>query len=428
MAASGDTGSGRSIAEVKLKPGEILVRMYDVGFGDCFIVAYDCAKGRVKILIDCGSIAKRKTATQDVVKRLIRDITPPGQQPAVDVVIATHRHADHVSGFANELWDSVAVKEVWLPWTEHPTDPIATRIRTAQTSFATAIAGVFGVDAAMDLDAADSRNETDDEANAVPSRYLALNALSNDNAMTRLHSGFTGDPKRRFLPENVAIGEKVVTAALPELVAHVLGPSKAEGDVRDMDPPSDQSYLALKGGHSNPAEKVQPFPKEWIADVRGAGLSKNDKKSIREVNDNMLDVLAVALDKAINGTSLMLMLEVFGKHLLFPGDAQWGTWRRALDDESTTRLLKKTIFYKVGHHGSHNATPVRFVEEILDTKQKGARRAMISVRPKANWAEIPREPLIEALGGRIGKIARSDVVAAQQGFERFGDLFVDTVI
>lgn len=51
--------------------------------------------------------------------------------------------------------------------------------------------------------------------------------------------------------------------------------------------------------------------------------------------------------------------------LLFPGDAQYGNWM-SWDDAafplgggeeiSVKELLARTVFYKVGHHGSHNAT------------------------------------------------------------------------
>lgn len=66
--------------------------------------------------------------------------------------------------------------------------------------------------------------------------------------------------------------------------------------------------------------------------------------------------LAVALEQATNGTSLVLLLRFGDTTLLFPGDAQWGTWDRMLHDPETEDLLRTVNFYKVGHHGSHNAT------------------------------------------------------------------------
>ena len=52
--------------------------------------------------------------------------------------------------------------------------------------------------------------------------------------------------------------------------------------------------------------------------------------------------LAVSLEKAVNGTSLMLAFECGDQMLLFPGDAQWGTWDRAIADPAKKRLLAAT--------------------------------------------------------------------------------------
>lgn len=75
---------------------------------------------------------------------------------------------------------------------------------------------------------------------------------------------------------------------------------------------------------------------------------------------------ALKLNRGVNNTSLVLAIELMdsGKVLLFAGDAQLGNWK-SWDDgsfsidgkETTTRdLLARTVVYKVGHHGSHNAT------------------------------------------------------------------------
>src|SRR5262245_29768461 len=79
--------------------------------------------------------------------------------------------------------------------------------------------------------------------------------------------------------------------------------------------------------------------------------------------------LALKIDGDVNNTSLALALELADKKvLLFPGDAQVGNWLSwgdqtypADDTRDGARLridelLSRTIFYKVGHHASHNAT------------------------------------------------------------------------
>jgi len=133
---------------------------------------------------------------------------------------------------------------------------------------------------------------------------------------------------------------------------------------------------------------------------------------------------AVSLDKAVNGTSLMLVFEYRGAYLLFPGDAQWGTWNAAMGTPAARDLLARTTFYKVGHHGSHNATPVRFLEEVLPARAR-MWGAAASVRPVKAWPEIPRGPLLTALGTHADRVVRSDDPVAGNGVEVRPDVGVD---
>ena len=134
--------------------------------------------------------------------------------------------------------------------------------------------------------------------------------------------------------------------------------------------------------------------------------------------------VAVALDTAVNGTSLMLMFEVGKAFLLFPGDAQWGTWNAVLSRRVGRQLLKKTVFYKVGHHGSHNATPREFVENDLSTFS-----AMVSTRPMPNWKFIPKSALMAALHKKSNAVVRSDQLSSvPSGFTKHGNIWVETRI
>ena len=58
---------------------------------------------------------------------------------------------------------------------------------------------------------------------------------------------------------------------------------------------------------------------------------------------------------------LAIELVASGKVLLFAADAQTGNWLswsavKFKDGAKLDDLLKRTVFYKVGHHASHNAT------------------------------------------------------------------------
>jgi beta-lactamase superfamily II metal-dependent hydrolase len=100
---------------------EVRIRMYNVGFGDAFLVLLPANGKQRRILFDCGSVeAAEGVPMSSVVDRIISDVTDDDGVPRIDVVVATHRHKDHISGFANASWANVEVKEVWLPWTEDP--------------------------------------------------------------------------------------------------------------------------------------------------------------------------------------------------------------------------------------------------------------------------------------------------------------------
>jgi hypothetical protein len=63
------------------------------------------------------------------------------------------------------------------------------------------------------------------------------------------------------------------------------------------------------------------------------------------------------LDKAMNNTSLVLLFTIGSKSFLFPGDAQIENWEFAFSNKDWMKKLGKVDVYKVGHHGSLNATP-----------------------------------------------------------------------
>jgi hypothetical protein len=78
---------------------------------------------------------------------------------------------------------------------------------------------------------------------------------------------------------------------------------------------------------------------------------------VRSARAETLLWIVRTLDKQMNNTSLILVFEVGGSRLLFPGDAQIENWQYALANAEYRKLLADTTLYKVGHHGSRNATP-----------------------------------------------------------------------
>jgi beta-lactamase superfamily II metal-dependent hydrolase len=397
-------------------PDHVRIRMYNVGFGNCFLLEFPRGEGvPARILVDCGAhtagYPKPGWKPADTAKQIVADITEDSSAAAIDVVVASHRHQDHVSGFAAREWSTVTVDQVWLPWTEDPHDPRATDIRNRQSRLA------LGLQLAFSQDQFAQPWEKPEIVESL--RSLAVNNLTNEAAMRTLHRGFLGHPTRQYL----SAAAEVTVPECPELKVHVLGPSRQPGVIREMDPPRGASYLQFQaradGGEvvseagmratSAFAKQFSLAPQQFETDpaTQAQTLSVEIKNAAAGVMSEENIAVAVALEKAVNGTSLMLMFEFRDAFLLFPGDAQWGTWNAALTDPITRDLLSRTTFYKVGHHGSHNATPMEFVEQVLDPARK-IWGAAASVHPIKMLPEIPRAPLLEALGKHADRVVRSD--------------------
>ena len=122
---------------------------------------------------------------------------------------------------------------------------------------------------------------------------------------------------------------------------------------------------------------------------------------------------ALAPNSATNNTSLALAIELVdtGQVLLFPADAQVGSWLswqsltwpvqgRAVTVED---LLGRVAFYKVGHHGSHNATLKGQGVELMPEQ------GIVVFIPvdhamavKKRWNQMPQADLVAALSNRAG--------------------------
>jgi hypothetical protein len=137
--------------------------------------------------------------------------------------------------------------------------------------------------------------------------------------------------------------------------------------------------------------------------------------------------LALQLDSDTNNTSLVLAFELAsgGDVLLFPGDAQVGNWLSweplewQLRENGETRtvksgdLLARTVLYKVGHHGSHNAT---LREKGLELMTSGELTAMVPVNrvtaKKMEWL-MPFPGLLN----RLLEKTHGRVIDAERGLD-----------
>jgi hypothetical protein len=410
--------------------------MYNIGFGDCFLLTFPAPVRPRKVLIDCGVHFlghNQKQPFKDVLKQLIEDVKENGI-PTIDLVVATHRHQDHVSGFANEMWNDVEVKEVWMPWTENYADKQAVEILLSQSSKAQKVhqllskmvsnPGLFGLD----------HEEKIAEIEQI--KGFAENSLKNPEAMNMLHHGFKGGDAipRKYLPLRDRELNTIQPDFLPGVTVYVMGPSYDDTVIASMEPPTGEQWFKMMEDRGNTeTPPVFPFHPDWSrkpSALRTADLllSPRDRRTIRSVDDNTAFSLAKGVEDAVNGTSLMIMFKIGSAHLFFPGDAQHGTWQAALKDNEWRELLTKTNFYKVGHHGSHNATPKEFVHKVLRAGSNC--KAMVSVYPVKIFEQIPKANMLADLVALPAEYVRSDMVVDPgdpPGFVRT-ELYVDTEI
>ncbi len=163
--------------------------------------------------------------------------------------------------------------------------------------------------------------------------------------------------------------------------------------------------------------------KEFAAVI--ASYRSEDWRRIDSAWYNDAARLAMQLDSATNNTSLVLAFELIatGQVLLFVGDAQignWESWDKLIWDipenpaprqVSTKDLLERTVFYKVGHHGSINATRKLGGLELMTNPQLVAAistDAQFSKEQKG-W-DMPAANVEKALLEKTrGRLLRSDV-------------------
>src|SRR5262245_26459196 len=168
-----------------------------------------------------------------------------------------------------------------------------------------------------------------------------------------------------------------------------------------------------------------PSVEEAVPPADAIELPKNlDPADFRNLRSRMLSTaLAFAqLDgKVCNNTSVVLLIEWKGKRLLFVGDAEWdGAFKKGKGNCAwnvmwnlrKSKLEGAVAFYKIGHHGSVNATPwgqspaaskgepLAILNAILPVAAKAKAKAVVSTR-RATYETIPRTDLLAEIGKRV---------------------------
>jgi beta-lactamase superfamily II metal-dependent hydrolase len=394
------------------------VRMYNVGFGDAFRVIVRRGTQTWRMLVDCGVHSHGDSRPiSESVTNIIADLADDcGGPPQLDVVVATHHHADHICGFAEDAWETVKVDEVWVPFVEDPDDAAAKALRRAQALTAQKLAALIG--------ARQKRLAADDTKAAEilgAAMAFAVNSGRNQIAADRLLGRaegrtFATKPTVRYLPEERRTQNRIEIDKCG-VVAHILGPPRDPQMVKKMHPPKSAGWLTLHLDEDDPGAGVvgTAFPlfnRNFVisdsAAVPSALVEANRRLELDTLtNDVGLLAAASILERSVNNTSLFFVLDVDGTRLLFPGDAQHGAWEHVRSDPKSLDLIKSVDFYKVGHHGSHNATPKAFVEHEWEVPGD----AMVPWGLVKQWEKtIPKKELIDALKAKHHRVIRPDKV------------------
>lgn len=443
--ASGKAGGGASGRKAK---GVLRVRMYRIGFGDFFLLTVPTRSGPAHILIDCGvhagNIGTMSACVQDLVKETGRKLA---------LVIATHYHADHLSGFASN-YDDFAQFEVGMVWITNRLDPkkkSAAKFHAQITSLADQLRLKLGMRLAALGARADDDTHTDDEAQldafqAVKMMEDAIGVLGasgeggNAKALRLLTSGFRNKPPVRYYqggdePELPEVLRGVLTAEL-------LGPAPldSDGEFSGSDNRKEQYLAAAAEGELPDTEGFTPFEKDWPAAAadyhpdafREYSTHEDMEEVLHSSQPDVLLAMAEAVDGTLNNQSLVILFTCRGKKLLFVGDAQWGNWSYWLYGKKVTGgdpginkkakdILGSIDFYKVGHHGSTNANPKPAVKALNSTCASmcstesadyppAKKRPYGKIDPVNNrGTEVPRLTLMDELEKQTNnRLVRSD--------------------
>jgi hypothetical protein len=355
-------------------PTRARIRSYNVGFGDCFLLTFFYGDDETRnVLIDFGSTERSPFGPEGGLLAIAKKI---GEDCGgkLEMVVATHRHADHISGFGDKPGEVIASLEPELvvqPWTEDPDlEPDAQAPPGAEggqgdaPALVSRLANMQAVAAAL-LDEVPRLEASPSVRKAVRQQLAFLGQTNIANKAAVLNLMKMG--KRP--PVYASFGTELEVAdLLPGVGLEVLGPptlkqSEEIAEQRDTDP-DEFWHLAASAGATAGAGGDLPPPLFPDAAIPLEGLHQEARWVIPEIermrSEEMLAIVR-SLDSALNNTSLILLFEVGDTRLLFPGDAQIENWSYALrtapNHEEIQKRLAAASFYKVGHHGSLNATP-----------------------------------------------------------------------
>ena len=352
----------------------------------------------------------------------------------------THRHSDHISGFSTtgdgtgKIIASLKPDVVVQPWTEAPDAPTdataapATTYAGGKPDAKAFVASLRNMQAVAKAVARESQNPYLGlgKKSAEQMHFLGDVNLANKSAVDNLMK-MGQDARAAYVNCGSVSGLETV---LPGVKVHVLGPptlvqTDAIRKERSSDPQEFWQFCAYWGfqaaaGASLAGARV--FPKAAVYSQENMPprtrwfVSRAQKVRAGELLQIVRD-----LDTAMNNTSVILLFEVGGTKLLFPGDAQIENWSYALQQPQFQDLLKDVLVYKVGHHGSLNATPKSLWALFARKREQegpGRLQTVLSTKPGKHGSvqsntEVPRRTLVAELQKQSDFFSTQDLPKAE---------------
>lgn len=385
---------------------KINVRMYRIGTGDFFLLQFKNKNTIIfNLMIDCGCINAGKEDFIEKVEHLKKET---GEK--IDLLIVTHEHADHINGFqkVSDIFDKIEVKKVWLAWTEAD-EKYANDFRKEHAKVKIAIQN-----ASLKLNQSYKnksfqkvfKDEYDGTTMLGATKFF-IDSLTNLNELNDMGEPISLDKIPTMA--DILTKHKVIK---PSTIVEYYEPGNTIENIEGADgvrifvlgPPKDNEYIKkdeVKGeGYEKRKQKssidmaflnifnrddlseaeVKPFDEKYELEVKDLEKYKMFKEHYnsepwRTIDNDWLfsaGNLALRHETSINNTSLVIAIQFkeSEKILLFPGDAEQGSWLswhdglewNFLDKNNNTKkvnaeyILNNTVFYKVAHHLSQNGT------------------------------------------------------------------------
>jgi hypothetical protein len=389
------------------------IRMYRQGLGDCFLIRFPRKNGTpFHMVIDSG-VLKGTADAKAMMSDVARDIASE-TSGKIDLLAVTHEHWDHVSGFteAREVWKTIEIAQIWLAWTEQQTNPLARKLRTDREAKKAAVVKKF---AALQENDPQSLRLDGERSSRIAGLLGFMGAGPGDGDVSGTKAALDYIVGRAAARDYCTPGETRELPGVEGVRVFILGPPEDEKLIKRSDP-SRKNPEVYEDTSKNAAFSMQgnfdggdpdlPFPsgqgirvstKQSYNTTFRKFFSRKDEewKKLNFESTAELERLALALDGDTNNTSLAMAFELGegGPVLLFPADAQVGNWvswqtlkwGAGAKAFGVNDLFARTVLYKVGHHGSHNAT----MKDL--GLEKMAHRDLIALIPVSNAMAVKKK-------------------------------------